>query len=116
MVGESVELLERGGRPEHFGTWAATQLPRWSARQTFGDSGDMRYIPAPARLAFEMALHEDTERRALEGELAALAAAWRHADEIARIADGLLLTPIVQTKLDAMRAERRSSELGPSAE
>lgn len=40
-------------------------------------------------LAFEMALNEASERRALEGELAALEAAWREAEEIAGIADAL---------------------------
>ena len=37
-----------------------------------------------------MAANEDTERRALEGELAELEAAWREAEEIAEIADNLL--------------------------
>jgi hypothetical protein len=41
------------------------------------------------RLALEMAANEDVERRALEGELAELEAAWREAEEIARIADAL---------------------------
>ncbi len=45
------------------------------------------------RLAVEMALHEESERRALEGELAALEAAWKEAEEIARIADSLLDDP-----------------------
>jgi hypothetical protein len=40
-------------------------------------------------LALEMALNEESERRALEGELAALEAAWREAEEIAHIADAL---------------------------
>jgi hypothetical protein len=40
-------------------------------------------------LALEMALHEETERRALEGELAMLEAMWRQAEEIAAIADRL---------------------------
>jgi hypothetical protein len=40
-------------------------------------------------LALEMALHEQNERRALEGELSALEAAWREAEEIAAIADKL---------------------------
>jgi len=40
-------------------------------------------------LALEMALHEESERRALEGELAILEAAWRDAEEIARISDEL---------------------------
>ncbi|HEV3050175.1 MAG TPA: hypothetical protein VGX50_07700, partial [Longimicrobium sp.] len=40
-------------------------------------------------LALEMALHEETERRALQGELAMLEAMWREAEEIAAIADRL---------------------------
>jgi hypothetical protein len=54
---------------------------------------DSRYtgIPADTRttLALEMALHEETERRALDGELAALQEMWRQAEEIAAIADRL---------------------------
>jgi hypothetical protein len=41
------------------------------------------------RLALEMAANEDVERRALDGELAELEAAWREAEEIAAIADQL---------------------------
>jgi hypothetical protein len=40
-------------------------------------------------VALEMALHEETERRALQGELAMLEAMWREAEEIAGIADRL---------------------------
>jgi hypothetical protein len=47
-------------------------------------------VPLVDRLALEMAAHEEAERRALEGELSALAEAWREADEIATIADALL--------------------------
>jgi hypothetical protein len=39
--------------------------------------------------ALEMALHEEQERRAMDGELAALEAMWRQAEEIAAIADAL---------------------------
>lgn len=46
-------------------------------------------LPLVDRLALEMAAHEEAERRALEGELAELEAAWREADEIATIADAL---------------------------
>ena len=38
-----------------------------------------------------MALQEEDERRALEGELWRLERAWREAEEIAGIADDLLL-------------------------
>jgi hypothetical protein len=44
-------------------------------------------------LALEMALHEERERRALEGELVLLQSAWREAEEIAGIADRLALDP-----------------------
>jgi hypothetical protein len=46
-------------------------------------------LPAAVRLAREMAANEDSERRAMEGELHVLEAAWREAEEIARIADAL---------------------------
>jgi hypothetical protein len=45
--------------------------------------------PAASPVAVEMALHEETERRALEGELAMLEAMWREAEQIAAIADRL---------------------------
>lgn len=48
-----------------------------------------RRLPQASALALEMALNEEAERRALEGELAALRAAWKHAEEIAAIADSL---------------------------
>lgn len=47
-------------------------------------------VPLVDRLALEMAAHEESERRALEGELSDLEEAWREADEIATIADALL--------------------------
>jgi hypothetical protein len=42
------------------------------------------------RLSIEMAVHEEAEQRALEGELKLLESAWRDAEEIAEIADNLL--------------------------
>jgi hypothetical protein len=46
-------------------------------------------LPSTRALALEMALHDEQERRALEGELAELEAAWREAEQIAGIADRL---------------------------
>ncbi|MYE17206.1 MAG: hypothetical protein F4Y07_12070 [Gemmatimonadetes bacterium] len=48
-------------------------------------------MPDSTRLALELALHEEQERRALEGELWILEKAWKEAEEIAAIADSLLL-------------------------
>jgi len=50
---------------------------------------DTLHLSSTECLALEMVLHEEAERRALEGELALLEAAWRDADEIARVADAL---------------------------
>jgi hypothetical protein len=57
------------------------------------------------RLALEMALHESTERVAMEGELAALEAAWREAEEIATIADDLFLPAQVLSAMRRLRGE-----------
>jgi hypothetical protein len=54
--------------------------------------GALHLLPSE-RLALEMSMHEESERRALEGELQVLADAWREAEEIAAIADGLLDPP-----------------------
>ena len=53
--------------------------------------GLVQKLPRPSRLALEMALHEEQERRALEGELKTLEAVWKQAEEIAAISDSLLL-------------------------
>ncbi|HEU4457471.1 MAG TPA: hypothetical protein VFR81_30655, partial [Longimicrobium sp.] len=50
-------------------------------------------MPVEIRLAMEMLLHEDEERRALEGELRELEQRWRDAEEIAAIADRLAVAP-----------------------
>jgi hypothetical protein len=49
---------------------------------------DRRLKTIPA-LALEMALHEEQERRAMQGELSILEAAWRDAESIADLADRL---------------------------
>jgi hypothetical protein len=51
---------------------------------------DLSYpLPRVDALALEMALHDESERRAMEGELDLLEEAWREAENIARIADAL---------------------------
>ena len=56
-----------------------------------GVPGYVNKMPKPVQLALEMALHEEDERRALEGELWRLEQAWKEAEEIAGISDSLLL-------------------------
>ena len=63
-------------------------------------------LPNASRLALEMATHEESERRAMQGELALLEAAWRQAEEIAKIADNLLVPPAVDEFLEKNRSQR----------
>ncbi len=67
------------------------------------DAWSFRSFGYPTILALEMSLHEDAERRALEGELDALHAAWREAEEIAAIADSLLVPTAADTALARLR-------------
>ena len=60
-------------------------------------------IPTPQRLALEMALHEESERRAMQGELEELERAWREAEEIAGISDNLLVPSSVSSALDKLK-------------
>jgi hypothetical protein len=53
-------------------------------------------LPAVDRLALEMAANEDIERRALKGELEALHAAWKDAEEIAAIADEMFADEVLE--------------------
>ena len=80
------------GRSIAFDGSAEDFLLRTAAEsRPLGKRQDMpgRQLRPEGSLALEMALHEEQERRALEGELALLDAAWREAEEIAAIADRL---------------------------
>jgi hypothetical protein len=55
--------------------------------------GALPFLSPEERLALEMSVHEEDERRALEDEIAPLEEAWRQAEEIAAIADNLLTAP-----------------------
>lgn len=86
-LNDAVSLLGRAGSAEDF-------LRRTAALgNTLGKRKDMpgRHLASAGSLALEMALHEEQERRVLEGELSLLEAAWREAEEIAAIADTLAL-------------------------
>ena len=60
-------------------------------------------LPHPVRLALEMAAHEESERRALEGELSVLEDAWRQAEEIAAIADDLFIPDATRARLSNLK-------------
>jgi phage terminase Nu1 subunit (DNA packaging protein) len=59
------------------------------------------------RLAVEIAVNEEVERRALEGELVTLEAEWREAEEIAAVIDDLLIPSAVKRRFRDMLARRR---------
>ena len=107
---KAIALFEHHGHPEALfraiaAEWDGTatgyrDLP--NGRIEFVADGPRGYLTrlAPVqRLALEMAAHEDTERLALEGDLRELEAAWRNAEEIAAIADDLLLPSTVRQLL-----------------
>lgn len=98
IVSEAVERLEAAGDAERLLTQAPDEFLREDEKRILqGETffrktpGFIHKMPRAPRLALEMALHEEQERRALAGELLALEAAWRQAEEIAGIADNLLV-------------------------
>ena len=102
-VTRAVELLEGARDPADVFRQVA-QDARWSGPKGFTKQGrSIASLSQPARLALEMASHEDAERRALEGELHVLAAAWRNAEEIAGIADDMFLPKSVEDDLARLK-------------
>lgn len=67
------------------------------------------YAPEAVRLALEMSLHTEDERRAMEGELQQLEQRWRDADAIAKISDEMFLPDSVDAQLRELRADDQSS-------
>jgi hypothetical protein len=104
-VRDAVALVERTPDPASlFAHTAGEQRRRFYARSwQFGEDGRITTFPPAVRLALEMAAHEEQERRALEGELGELERAWQEAEQIAAIADDLLLPPSVADRLRRLR-------------
>jgi hypothetical protein len=63
-------------------------------------------LPAEVRLALEMSLHEEDERRALEGELSILEDRWREAEEVAAISDDMFLPQGITAMLANLKNDR----------
>ena len=116
-VQDAVAKLEQAGDPERYlariAAELAPQLPRrgYGAPLFKGKHGVVQKLPTPTRLALEMALHEEQEMRALLGELVELELAWREAEEIAGIADGLFVPTEGESSLARMREAARKAEL-----
>lgn len=84
QVAQAVAKIEHFGQTERL-------LDFLVQRDGSGAAAFAQRIGYEQRLALEMMAHEDSERRALDGELAALHAAWEDAERIAAIADQLLI-------------------------
>jgi hypothetical protein len=67
------------------------------------ESARLSRVPTEVRLALEMVSHEESERRALEGELYLLEDAWREAEEIAGISDDMFLPEDISRQLTEMK-------------
>ena len=106
-VRDAVDLLEMGRTPaETFALVAEADRRRIAASSwVTRDPGTIAHMPLAARLALEMASHEERERRALEGELGELERAWRDAEEIAAIADNLDLPTGVRGAFERLKAK-----------
>jgi hypothetical protein len=100
----AVERIERAGGTESIFSRVAYELP-----------GRLSSLPPWARFALEMATQEENERRAMEGELQELEAAWREAEEVAAISDRLLVPEWIQKVIGGTAAEREDAEELPSA-
>lgn len=118
IVKSAVTTLDESGGAEGYlerlGSYAstATQVvikPKSGKRKPKQSGWTMAYssglfgLDHADRLALEMALHEEAELRALQGELHALERAWRDAEEIASIADGILTPSPVRNAVNRIR-------------
>jgi hypothetical protein len=94
VVQDAVHQIEASGSVERFLDTAVRRRGQrrgrmLSALRGYRGLGAMN-LSLTERLALEMAMHEESERRAMEGELELLEEAWKDAEEIAEISDGML--------------------------
>jgi hypothetical protein len=113
-IDQAVRRIESVGDPESFLIEAVRESERLRRAKPkklakAGTAGSLAKLPKDIRLAIEMATHEEAERRAMEGELETLEAAWKQAEEIAGIADSLVVPQEVDEFVTAEK-ERAASE------
>jgi hypothetical protein len=101
-VQSAVKIIGEQADPTHlFQRYAGS--PRSPRRTDKAPGHTIQHLPKEVRLALEMAAHEEQERRALEGELAILEAAWREAEEVARIADDMFTPRDTDARLEELK-------------
>jgi hypothetical protein len=105
VVGNAVKLATENNDPMATFETAARVATKKRSWNDWGEVGQLIKVPAELRLALEMVSHEDSERRALEGELHVLEEAWKEAEEIAGISDDLFLPEEISTQLNEMKRD-----------
>jgi hypothetical protein len=105
VVGDAVKLATQNDDPMATFDAAARFAAKQASWNDWGEVGKLIKVPAEIRLALEMVSHEDSERRALEGELHVLEEAWKEAEEIAGISDDLFLPSDISTRLDELKRD-----------
>jgi hypothetical protein len=108
QVQRAVGIVEEAGTPAALFSRAARDqrdkgVSGWGNPRKYAS---LKHVPVATRLALEMATHEESERRALEGELYLLEEAWKQAEEVAAIADDMFLPASVDEELARLRAAR----------
>jgi hypothetical protein len=113
VIQEAVDRIEGSGDPEAYLSTVSDEVRRQVERDRDAlfkkKPGLINRLPKPTKLAIEMAVHEEHERRALAGELLTLEAAWREAEEIAKIADDMF---VPKETMDFIERHRRVTEQG----
>ena len=105
-VRSAVKLISELPDPARiFERYAGGLAPRTGRRLERDGGHRVMNLPKEVRLALEMAAHEEQERRALDGELAILEAAWREAEEVAKIADDMFTPADADARLEAFRKD-----------
>lgn len=112
IVKDAVATIESFGNPdkllEHLARTAhgpaMFNQQKWKKKKKKPKpKGTIQALSHEHRLAIEMAVNEENERHALEGELALLELEWRDAEEIAGIADTLGVPESVEQQLDELK-------------
>ena len=102
-VAEAVRWIEAvGGPAKAFRGFANSRYVRPSLDHNKATFSTMH--PA-VRLALEMAIHEDEERRLMYGELSVLEVAWRREEKLAALIDRIAIPERLQRQLDLLRQE-----------
>jgi hypothetical protein len=98
-------LAAREGRNNPFrsGRTAERARLRLEYHEVDPDVSGLFALPVSLRLAMEMAAHEEREQQAMQGDLVELELAWQEAEEVAQIADGLLLPPEIEERFGRLK-------------